>query len=163
VTHDRALIDAVATRTWALEARPGSAPGEPLHSVREVLGGYSELLRVRDREKREPVSPERPQPPGSGASSVYGASAGGTAAAASRVARAAARGRSSAAAREVLRLEEQIAEAEAELGRLRALLLEPETFADPERAAGVGREHDRVQGALADLYERWAEVAAPAT
>ena len=33
VTHDRALIDAVATRTWAIEDG----------GIREVLGGYTEL------------------------------------------------------------------------------------------------------------------------
>ncbi len=42
VTHDRALIDAVATRTWAIEDG----------GIREVLGGYSELQRARDRERR---------------------------------------------------------------------------------------------------------------
>ena len=42
VTHDRALIDAVATRTWAIEDG----------GIREVLGGYTELQRARDRERR---------------------------------------------------------------------------------------------------------------
>ncbi len=42
VTHDRALIDAVATRTWAIEDG----------GIREVLGGYSALQRARDRERR---------------------------------------------------------------------------------------------------------------
>ncbi len=42
VTHDRALIDAVATRTWAIE------DGE----IREVLGGYTDLLKARERERR---------------------------------------------------------------------------------------------------------------
>jgi ATP-binding cassette subfamily F protein 3 len=42
VTHDRALIDAVATRTWAIEDG----------GIREVLGGYSELQKVRERERR---------------------------------------------------------------------------------------------------------------
>jgi len=41
VTHDRALIDAVATRTWAIEDG----------GIREVLGGYSALQRARDRER----------------------------------------------------------------------------------------------------------------
>src|SRR6202011_6180432 len=41
VTHDRALIDAVATRTWALEEQPPGTPqGQPAHRVREALGGY---------------------------------------------------------------------------------------------------------------------------
>jgi ATP-binding cassette subfamily F protein 3 len=42
VTHDRALIDAVATRTWAIEDG----------GIREVLGGYTDLLKARDRERR---------------------------------------------------------------------------------------------------------------
>ena len=43
VTHDRALIDAVATRTWAIE------DGE----IREVLGGYTALQKARDRERHK--------------------------------------------------------------------------------------------------------------
>ena len=42
VTHDRALIDAVATRTWAIEDG----------GIREVLGGYSDLQKARERERR---------------------------------------------------------------------------------------------------------------
>jgi ATP-binding cassette, subfamily F, member 3 len=42
VTHDRALIDAVATRTWAIEGG----------GIREVLGGYSDLQKARERERR---------------------------------------------------------------------------------------------------------------
>ncbi len=43
VTHDRALIDAVATRTWAIEDG----------GIREVLGGYSALQKARDRERHK--------------------------------------------------------------------------------------------------------------
>ena len=53
-------------------------------------------------------------------------------------------------------LETQIAEAEQELSAVKALLLDPATFDDPERGAEVGREHDRLSGALAELYDRWA-------
>ncbi|MEA2638278.1 MAG: ATP-binding cassette, subfamily er 3 [Chloroflexota bacterium] len=42
VTHDRALIDAVATRTWAIEDG----------GIREVLGGYADLQKARERERR---------------------------------------------------------------------------------------------------------------
>ncbi len=57
VTHDRALIDAVATRTWAIEDRPEAPAGdEPARAVREVLGGYTELLRVRSRERARAAS-----------------------------------------------------------------------------------------------------------
>src|SRR5205807_9307149 len=56
VTHDRALIDAVATRTWAIEDAAGDGDaleGGAPRVIREVLGGYTELLRVRDRERHE--------------------------------------------------------------------------------------------------------------
>jgi ATP-binding cassette subfamily F protein 3 len=43
VTHDRALIDAVATRVWAIEAG----------GIREVLGGYQDLVRAREKEARD--------------------------------------------------------------------------------------------------------------
>ena len=64
VTHDRALIDAVATRTWAIEDG----------GIREVLGGYTDLLRVprarasrpraRGSSARRPRSAPRAQPAG---------------------------------------------------------------------------------------------------
>jgi ATP-binding cassette subfamily F protein 3 len=135
VTHDRALIDAVATRTWSIE------DGE----IREVLGGYSDLLRVRDRERRDQ---ER---------------------AAQRAADERGRSRDEAPAatappssRELRRLEEEIAAAEAELVAARARLLDPQTFADPEVGAEAGRAHDRLSGTLAELYERWEQLAAQA-
>ena len=131
VTHDRALIDAVATRTWAVEDG----------GIREVLGGYTDLLRVRDRERREREreaerlrEEQRPR------------RAEVTAAPATR-------------AREVRRLEEEIAATEAELAAARRRLLDPETFADLETGAEAGRAHDRLTGALAELYERWEAVA----
>src|SRR5207302_274945 len=52
VTHDRALIDAVATRTWSIEERPvttGSADGDAPRLVHEISGGYSDLVRIRER------------------------------------------------------------------------------------------------------------------
>ena len=54
VTHDRALIDAVATETWGIEE--GGA-------VRRVLGGYTDLLADRRRDPRPGGSGEAPAPP----------------------------------------------------------------------------------------------------
>jgi ATP-binding cassette, subfamily F, member 3 len=132
VTHDRALIDVVATRTWAIEEG----------GIREVLGGYTDLLRVRERERRDR---EREAQRSS----------------------AAARGAHSAAvppytasvSRNVRRLEEEIAATEEQLKVARNRLLDPQTFADVESGAEAGREHDRLTGALAELYERWEAVA----
>ena len=57
------------------------------------------------------------------------------------------------------RLEEEIAAIEAELKVARNRLLDPDTFADVETGAQAGREHDRLSGALAELYERWEALA----
>ncbi|MBJ7609753.1 MAG: ABC-F family ATP-binding cassette domain-containing protein [Candidatus Dormibacteraeota bacterium] len=135
VTHDRALIDAVATRTWAVEDG----------TIREVLGGYTDLLRTRERERgeREREAEEKL------ASAEGSGSRSGTAAS---VARPSGSGN-------VRRLEAEIAAAEAELKLARKRLLDPETFADVETGAEAGRAHDRLTGALADLYERWEAVA----
>jgi ATP-binding cassette subfamily F protein 3 len=133
VTHDRALIDAVATRTWAIEDGV----------IREVLGGYTDLLRVRDRERRD-LEREAQR-----ASAAQRGPRAGQSTAAVRT----------PASREVRRLEEEIAAIEAELKVARNRLLDPETFADVEGGAAAGREHDRLSGALAELYERWETLA----
>jgi ATP-binding cassette subfamily F protein 3 len=132
VTHDRALIDVVATRTWAVEEG----------GIREVLGGYTDLLRVRERERRDREREARSA--GAGARGARSADAPRPAATGSR---------------EVRRLEEEIASTEAELKVARNRLLDPETFADVESGAEAGREHDRLSGALAELYERWEAAA----
>ena len=150
VTHDRALIDAVATRTWAIEDAAelggGDAPAGAPRFVREVLGGYADLLRARAAATRPPAATSGAKPrPGEDARPGRrpdGATADG-------------RG----AEKEQRRLEQQIADAEHALAGLRAQLMDPATFNDHERAAEVGREHDRVTGALAELYERWAAVS----
>ena len=133
VTHDRALIDAVATRTWAVEDG----------GVREVLGGYADLLRVRERERRD-----REREAQRAAAGTRNARNGDAAPPAKP-----------SGSREVRRLEEQIAATEAELKMSRNRLLDPETFADVESGADAGREHDRLTGALAELYERWEALA----
>jgi ATP-binding cassette subfamily F protein 3 len=136
VSHDRALIDAVATRVWALEDG----------GVREVLGNYSDLQRIRQREARGEVV----EPP-----HRVAAPERVTEAAAGRKDRA--RGRQHDAG--VRRLESEIAAVEDELRDVREKLGDPAAFADPTAGAELGRQHDRLEGALAELYERWARVA----
>jgi ATP-binding cassette, subfamily F, member 3 len=135
VTHDRALIDAVATRTWSIEDG----------GIREVLGGYTDLLRVREREKRD-----REREAQNAATAVRTAR------------RQPALAASPSGGRAIRRLEEEIAATEAELELARSRLLDPETFADAQTGAEAGRAHDRLSGALAELYERWEELAGSA-
>ncbi|HEY2703885.1 MAG TPA: ABC-F family ATP-binding cassette domain-containing protein [Candidatus Dormibacteraeota bacterium] len=161
VSHDRALIDAIATRVWSVEA----AGGGPA-TVREVLGGYSDLLRARraaaTAAAAAPAPPRRAPAPVAGGGGEGG---GGTGEGPGERARERpdgerrerARGRARAA--EVRRLEDDIAGVEADLAEVRRRLADPATFADPATGAEAGREHDRLEGALAELYERWSELA----
>jgi hypothetical protein len=59
------------------------------------------------------------------------------------------------------RLEAEIAGLERALGEARQRLRDPETFRDPAVGAAAGLEHDRLNGALAELYERWSEMSDP--
>jgi ATP-binding cassette, subfamily F, member 3 len=144
VSHDRALIDALATRVWSVEPAPEGGPAV----VREVLGGYSDLLRARRAEAPPPAAASPPRRPPS-------RSPGG-----GEERRARTRERSRAA--EVRRLEGDIATTEAELAEVRRRLGDPATFADPGTGAEAGREHDRLVSALAALYDRWSEMAGSA-
>ena len=146
VSHDRALIDAVATRVWSIE------DGQ----VREVLGNYSDLERTRARAAAPPThaavargaaqprAKAMPQRAPKNATAVEGR-------------RERARERQQDAA--VRRLEQEIARVEAELAETRQRLLDPASFADPVAGAELGRQHDRLEGALAELYDRWADTA----
>jgi ATP-binding cassette subfamily F protein 3 len=141
VSHDRALIDALATRVWSVEPQPGGPA-----RVREVLGGYSDLLRARRAEAAQPpprtAAPRRVAPPRMDGGEERRE-----------------RARDRARAAEVRRLEGDIAGVEAELAEVRRRLADPATFADPAVGAEAGREHDRLVGALDELYERWSEMA----
>jgi ATP-binding cassette, subfamily F, member 3 len=141
VSHDRALIDAVATRVWSIENG----------AVREVLGNYSDLERSRGRgtHAHPEATTHSPTPPRHSPTPAPGA--------ASAERRERALGRQHNAS--IRRLEEEIARVEAELAETRQLLLDPASFADPAAGAELGRQHDRLEGALAELYDRWSETA----
>ena len=59
----------------------------------------------------------------------------------------------------VQELEDQIAAAEAEVSRLEALLADPATYQDRERAEAIARAHRAAQQSLPPLYEQWEEAA----
>jgi ATP-binding cassette, subfamily F, member 3 len=141
VSHDRALIDAVATRVWSIEDG----------RVREVLGNYSDLERARTRDARAGAV----SPPASGPRP--GASPAAAPKPAPEARRDRARGRRADAS--LRQLEQEIGRVEAELAAARERLRDPASFTDPAAGADLGREHDRLEGALAELYDRWAESA----
>jgi ATP-binding cassette subfamily F protein 3 len=129
VSHDRALLEAVGTRTLACE------DGE----LRSHPTGWAAYQRRRD-EKEEAAAataqaarPARPD---------------------SRSGKKAAR----RAARKASRLAERIEEAEAELRTVEEELSDPEVWSSPARAERAGERHAAAKQAVADLYERWEEA-----
>ncbi len=145
VSHDRALIEALATRTLAIEdgrliARDGA------------FGDYARA--------HESAAPQRPPTPAARPAQVRERKPPRAEAPAAQAAK---RRPSQRARREVARLETQIASAEERLGALEARLSAPDGYADDTALVADGREHQRLQEELAYLYREWERHALEAS
>jgi ATP-binding cassette subfamily F protein 3 len=126
VSHDRALIEALATRTIAIEdgrlrLRDG-AFGEYARDHEPALAKPAEAKPAR---KPKPAKPQ--SKPAAGVRS----------------------------SREARQLERRIERLEEELGALSARLSQPDTYEDHRAVADDGRRHQQVQEELAYLYREW--------
>jgi ATP-binding cassette, subfamily F, member 3 len=132
VSHDRALLDAVGTRTVAIE-------DATLHSY---LGGWPEYVRAREEraqtETAKPGKPAKEQKPRS---------------------RSARTPPQSTNSKEQQRLEREIEAAEASLKALEQELSDPVVWSTPQRTAQATARHDKAKRAVDDLYERWERLA----
>ena len=132
VSHDRALLDAVGTRTVALEDRA-------LHSY---TGGWPEYVRVREERARELATKPKPEtrakPPKT------------------PVSRGSARPRG---ARDQEKLEREIEEAERALRALEDELADPSSWSNHKRSASSSARHEAAKRAVEELYERWERIA----
>ncbi|HWE14602.1 MAG TPA: ABC-F family ATP-binding cassette domain-containing protein [Solirubrobacteraceae bacterium] len=147
VSHDRALLDAIGTRTIALE-------DQWLHSY---VGGWPEYLRVRAERADRAKSP----PPAAGATPPKPAAAKPRAEA----------GRNGGAERKRTPpgpksggkgqrgLEAEIEAAEAVLRAVEDDLSDPAAWTTPEAAARSATRHEEAKRVVAELYERWEAVA----
>jgi ATP-binding cassette subfamily F protein 3 len=129
VSHDRALLDAVGTRTIALED----------HALHSYVGGWPEYLRVREERAKAPAPAK--------------AAAGATAPNKKRNPPKPKPGRGAAG------LEVQIEVAEAALRAIEDELSDPAAWATPEATARSQARHEEAQLKVAELYERWEAVA----
>jgi ATP-binding cassette subfamily F protein 3 len=138
VSHDRALLDAIGTRTVALE-------DQELHSY---VGGWPEYLRVREERAKAPG-------PSKAKAKANGNQGGGSAAAKKRnPPKAKAKpGRAAAG------LEAEIEVAEAALRTVEDALADPVAWATPEATARSSARHEEAKLRVAELYERWEAVA----
>ena len=135
ISHDRALLDAVGTRTIAIEDR----------TLRSYVGGWPEYVRVReeraeaDREARarakaeKPAKAAPPPPPRPD--------------------------RSKNAVRRAESLESEIERAEAELAALEQELADPGAWNDPRSAEKSTRRHAEAKARVEALYAELETVA----
>ncbi len=133
VSHDRALLDAVGTRTIGLEDRR-------LHSY---FGGWPEYVRVREERAAAAAKPagrpkqaERPK----------------------RAARTQT-GRGSKPSGDPEKLEEQIDAAETALRALEDELADPSAWSTPQKSADSTARHERAKRAVEELYIHWEAIA----
>ncbi len=140
VSHDHALLDAVGSRTVAVE-------DGTLHSYE---GGWADYLRMREERR---ALEEAARAAGARADKPAKRSAARNGAAAPKPAR------SKNAVREAQRLEREIEAAEAALQALEEELADPGAWADPVRSAASSERHEAARRAVEELYARYERVA----
>ncbi|MFL6041971.1 MAG: ATP-binding cassette domain-containing protein, partial [Gaiellales bacterium] len=131
VSHDRALIEALATRTIAIEdgrlrLRDG-AFGEYARDHEPVVDGGGG--RPKAKPQKQPPPKRREEPPK--------------------------RRPSQRTQRETRRIEQAIEQLEEQIGAIETRLAEPDAYADHEALADDGRRHQQLQEELASLYRQW--------
>jgi ATP-binding cassette subfamily F protein 3 len=131
VSHDRALLEAVGSRTVVCE--DGRLESHP--------SGWAAYQRERD---------ERAEAESSAAAARKRA---GKAAKRARPGAA-----SKSAARKASRLAEKIEAAEAELAAVEEELADPAAWSTPAKAERAGERHEAAKRTLAGLYEQWEEA-----
>lgn len=130
ISHDRALLDAVGSRTIAVEEG----------TLRSYIGGWPEYVRVREErleaerqaKRAKPPAPRKAPPPA---------------------------GPSKNAKQQAQRLEAEIEAAEATLRALEEELADPTAWNDPRSAEKSTRRHAEAKRRLEALYARWETVA----
>jgi len=172
VSHDRALLEAVGTRTVAV------LDG----TLRSYDGGWQEFVRVREEKRLAERTPKKPAKPAAAAPATpkqkakpkpapkappAGAGCAGERLAAATAA-ALANGNGSGseqapalsknARRRIRELEREIERAEKALEQLEAELAEPSAWSTPERTAQSSERHAAAKRAVEEAFARW-EVA----
>jgi ATP-binding cassette subfamily F protein 3 len=138
VSHDRALLDAVGTRTIAMEDG----------RLRSYQGGWAEYSRVREeRREAERTRPARER-------------AARAAAKPKTNGRDKPAGPSKNAVKRAAQLEREVERAEAELRRLEDELAEPSAWASPTSSDRATARHAAAKKAVEEAYARW-EAASP--
>jgi ATP-binding cassette subfamily F protein 3 len=146
VTHDRALLEAVGSRTVALEHQ----------RLRTYLGGWVEYARIRDERRalgEDPMGPlpakakAKPAPVPIAAKAKAKADANGSALVTAAVPKP-----SKNATRQAAKLEQAVETAEAALAALEEELAAPEAWASQYESAKSTARHTAAKRAVEDAY-----------
>ena len=140
ISHDRALLDAVGSRTVAVEDRT-------LHSY---VGGWPEYVRVREERAELERQAKRAKPRSRSAAAAVPAPA---------AAPSGGGGASKNQQRQAARIEREIERAEAELAGVEAELADPQAWNDPRSAEKSTRKHAEAKARVEQLYEQLEAVA----
>jgi ATP-binding cassette, subfamily F, member 3 len=135
VTHDRALLDAVGSRTIAVED----------YSLRSYVGGWAEYARVREERKALGVAPSAPPPPATNGAARDRAPAPKP--------RSQPDGPSKNRLREQERLERAVEHAEAALAAVEEELADPKAWITKYDSAKATARHTAAKRAVEDAYQ----------
>jgi ATP-binding cassette subfamily F protein 3 len=131
ISHDRALLEAVGSRTLVCEG--GGLESHP--------SGWAEYQRRRD--EREAASVAAAKPAGTGGGRKYSATKP-----------------AQKAAKKAARLEQQIERAEAALREVEEELADPAAWASPGRAERAEARHREAKGKVEELLQHWEQAQA---
>jgi ATP-binding cassette subfamily F protein 3 len=139
VSHDRALLDAVGTRTVAIEQR----------TLRSYLGGWPEYVRVREERRAAGEDLEGPAPP-----SINGSSPQIREKPAAKPRKPKSSQPSKNRVREQQQAESAVEEAEAAMRAIEEELSDPAQWASKYEAAKSEARHTAAKRAVEQAYER---------
>ena len=150
VSHDRELIDTLATQTWWLEggsihAAPGGYRDRPAEFAPHPAGGGPPMEHIRQMTRQVAEAPS---------------ANGKKDAASTRAEAAAARRVRSAVQKRVMAMERELETAEARIRAIETRLGDPELYKYPMEAEILGREHADLRQKASTLYSHWEAATA---
>jgi ATP-binding cassette subfamily F protein 3 len=142
VSHDRALLDAVGTRTFAIEDG----------ALRSYQGGWAEYSRVREERREAAATAKR--------AGARADRAPAKAAKARTNGRPKAAGPSKNAIKRAADLERAVEKAEAKLRAIEDELAEPSAWASPTSSERATKRHAAAKKAVEEAYAAWENASA---
>jgi ATP-binding cassette, subfamily F, member 3 len=153
VSHDRYLVDALATQIWTIDSRN--------HRLEVFEGRYREYTTWLEQQKLKPKHPTtttsggggRPSPKASGSDSTSRATSGSNA---EGTAKPMSKARAKQMARQITEVEERIADLELRMAIVADQLSSPPT--DLAAATRLNDSYQRLQAELAEAMEDWERL-----